>query len=643
VKIAIAAYVDNKDKERYADECNLMTYSGQCLDDRFTFIIYAHPDVAHLIDTYKNVIVVPYTPIDDEYYSTYRFARSLLFVHDNPDPIKEYDYVIKTDTDCIFSPKMNEFTFDEKIYIGKANYTFYPENVLQLEEIARTFGYSDYKKISDMHSTIICETKKIIELMSLSDKLCRQMYYYIDSPGEWHGPTLWRGHYGNNSGICSMYALEIVLSTNKHKDMLVVTDLIDAPADSERPPSDYYHYHCYHNDFIYSKFQAKFGSYKEISRQVGTSSAAYCINKYIERRDLGAIDPSVFSKPTFTELPLPESYGGPKVYYSFDKKVDKPSSVFVQISSYHDHELSATILSAIEKSSKLNKINFGVHVIYHEDNDIYIPDLKNIKLAISKAPENLGMGIGRNIAHSFYNGEDYYVQVDSHTMFDQDWDEIFIADIERYKRMGFNKPLLTSYPRNYWYEDGIIKYDQGAENHVTHISFHENPDSFRNTRVPSQTAMANDISQNIFSKSVSGGAIFTVGEFIEPNKNIFANGEEIFIAARAWTRGYDLLLPSRHVIYHLYYNHAAKGNNSHQEVKGKEHVLRDLPNNRRLAWVDYQELCANLDAISKKEIYDMFNENIIGRYHLGEDRTLEEFSIYSGLDFRSGEIIDSCS
>ena len=304
--------------------------------------------------------------------------------------------------------------------------------------------------------------------------------------------------------------------------------------------------------------------------------------------------------------------------------IGRLSSIFVQISSYHDYELSKTIYSAIEKSSGNNQINFGVHVIYHENNDIDIPQLDNVKFEISKAPNNLGMGIGRNIAHSFYSGEDYYVQVDSHTAFDQNWDEIFINDIENYRRMGFEKPLLTSYPRNYWYENGIKKFDENSEKNITNISFHENPEMFKNSRVPSQTAMAN-LDGNIFSKSVSGGAIFTVGDFIKPNTKIFANGEEIFIAARAWTNGYDLLLPSRHVIYHLYYNH------SNKEV-----------NNRRLAWYDYVEECNNLDVISKKEIYDMFTENIIGEYHLGTTRTLEEYQTYSGLNFKTGEIEDLC-
>jgi hypothetical protein len=147
---------------------------------------------------------------------------------------------------------------------------------------------------------------------------------------------------------------------------------------------------------------------------------------------------------------------------------------------------------------------------------------------------------------------------------------------------------------------------------------------FKEYRIPSQTAMFND-KGNIFSKSVSGGAIFTVGEFIEPNKSIFANGEEIFIAARAWTNGYDLLLPSRHIICHLYYDHK-----------------NPSKNNRRLAWNDYPDITDSLDKISRKEIMDTFTQNIISPQHLGSKRSLKDFEVYSGLNFETGEVLEGC-
>jgi hypothetical protein len=296
-------------------------------------------------------------------------------------------------------------------------------------------------------------------------------------------------------------------------------------------------------------------------------------------------------------------------------------SIFIQISSYHDHELPKTILNAIKMSSGKYKLNFGIHHIYHKEDDIEIPNLANVKYSISKSPNNLGMGIGRRIAHQFYNGEDYYLQIDAHSRFDPNWDKFIVSEVKRFQEIGFEKPLLTLYPKNYWYKDGIEMFDAPSDGN-TYISFHENKEMFKNTRLPSQTAMTNH--GNIFAKSVSGGSIFTVGDFVVPNDRIFANGEEIFIAARAFTRGYDILIPEHTYMSHLYYN-----------------VIEPEVNRRRLVWHDVSpDLLNVLTTVSYQEIYKMFTENLVGPEHLGSDRTLQDFEMYTGLDFTTGEVKD---
>jgi hypothetical protein len=36
----------------------------------------------------------------------------------------------------------------------------------------------------------------------------------------------------------------------------------------------------------------------------------------------------------------------------------------------------------------------------------------------------------------------------------------------------------------------------------------------------------------------------------------------------------------------------------------------------------------------------MFTKNLVGPDHLGSDRTLKDFEIYSGLNFATGEVED---
>lgn len=295
-------------------------------------------------------------------------------------------------------------------------------------------------------------------------------------------------------------------------------------------------------------------------------------------------------------------------------------SIFIQIGSYHDYELPNTIKDAIEKSSKNNFINFGIHLSYLKD-DIFIPNLSNIKIEKSRAPENIGVGISRYIANSFYNGEDYYLQVDAHTRFIENWDEIMIGCYDKYFREGCN-PVITAYPANYWYDGSSIQHDKFSNpiQNIVYDKFRFKKDDFLKTKFIHQTSVFNDPG-NIFAKSISGGSVFSSGSIasIEPNKEMFMWGEEMLMSARLFTHGYDIMLPEKQTIAHLYYNHKNK----------------DI-NNRSLVWEDFPEQSKYLTIKSNNCLFNIMSNKIIGDQELGTQRTLDDYYYYAGIDAESG-------
>lgn len=300
-------------------------------------------------------------------------------------------------------------------------------------------------------------------------------------------------------------------------------------------------------------------------------------------------------------------------------------SIFIQIAAYHDYELPKTILNAIEQASGEYKIHFGVHNSYYEPNHIHVPnitvvDTVKIRLLESQAPENIGVGASRSMANSLYDGEDYYFQIDSHSRLAKDWDINLVNCLKSYQDCGIKKPLITTYPASYYYDDCLMEVISNSYE-VTNISFHEKPD-FSDTMIPHQTAVG---SNDKCSKSVSAGSIFTIGEFhkIAVNKKMAFWGEEILIAARAFTHGYDLLLPDKQNVFHLYYAHD----------KTFQHNLR------RHVWSDWPQQHAEADAISRAEVKRILTEGVIGDQELGTDRTLEQFGEYAGLDFKTGTVL----
>jgi len=298
-------------------------------------------------------------------------------------------------------------------------------------------------------------------------------------------------------------------------------------------------------------------------------------------------------------------------------------TIFIQITCYQDNELVKTIQDAVEKSSDENHLIFGVHAIHYDDDTSWIDPIRkvhNIKIFESKAPQNIGMGVGRFFAHQFYRGEDYYFQIDAHSRFDQDWDKFLIEEIERHKANGFKKPVITQYPKPYWYEGDEEKTNTHEE--VVTQFYWKDPHRFDLYRTPMQGTIKNP-EGNIHSISVSGGCIFVEGKLLDPNQSVFADGEEIVMAARLYTHGYDLFVPSKMFMYHLYF-----GN------KGK--------NWRRTVYQDFPDETIRLEKISKEEIWIVLSgEGTTGEHRLGTERTLAEYGQFAGLDFKNGKVLDN--
>jgi hypothetical protein len=297
------------------------------------------------------------------------------------------------------------------------------------------------------------------------------------------------------------------------------------------------------------------------------------------------------------------------------------SSIFVQIPSYHDFELKRTILDCYNKSSGSHQINFGVSLVYFQKNDIDIPDHPNVKFNISMSPENIGVGMGRYLANEFYDGEDYYLQIDSHMRFEKNWDDVLIYNYKKYSSQGI-KPVISCYPGAYEYNDLTLNILNNKA-HVAYTDFIEEL-SFINNYVPHQRAIAN-LNKKVFTRSVSAASIFSSGEIasIKPNKKMFFWGEEILTAIRLYTHGFDIVLPESQNFYHLYYDHE-----------------KGMKNLRRQVSLDFPEICSNLESISQNELERIILNEVVGDQELGSKRTLKQYQDFAGIDFVGKKITE---
>ncbi len=300
----------------------------------------------------------------------------------------------------------------------------------------------------------------------------------------------------------------------------------------------------------------------------------------------------------------------------------KNDYIFISIASYRDPELLKTIRDAIDKASNPNKLRFGICWQKEAGDSLEeFSDHPNVRYIEVDWKDSKGACWARhNIQKNLYAGEDYYLQLDSHHRFDKNWDEQLIRLLNLAKQKSV-KPIIGGYATTYWpNNDTDLKNEPYRIN--TFDSFTEDGDI-----ISRPVYMANHLSNNnelVTARLLSGHFIFADGIFSQEcmyDPNYYFRGEEIVLSARAYTHGYDFYHPNKSIIWHEY-------------LRASQHKH----------WIDHSPTQGiSVDAESRnqrskerqRKLLDMEPSNIDFRqYGLGTVRTLHDYELWVGLDFK---------
>jgi hypothetical protein len=292
--------------------------------------------------------------------------------------------------------------------------------------------------------------------------------------------------------------------------------------------------------------------------------------------------------------------------------------IFVQIASYRDPELVKTIEDILDKAKKPKNLVFAIARQYADEDgfdnlDKWRKD-KRFKILDIPYAESKGACWARNKLQQLYNDEEYTLQLDSHMRFNQDWDVTLIKIIKGLQKDGYKKPLLTSYACSYEPTNDPAGRVQDPWRMVFDRFAPEGNVFFMPETIDEWKTLQKPIPARFYSAHYC----FTLGQFakeVQHNPEYYFHGEEISIAVRAYTWGYDLFHPHFPIIYHEY---TRKGKVK-QWDDDKEWVKRnDRAHylNKRLFGVDGVE----------QEGHD-------GLYGFGPVRTLRDYEKYAGIHF----------
>ena len=292
--------------------------------------------------------------------------------------------------------------------------------------------------------------------------------------------------------------------------------------------------------------------------------------------------------------------------------------IFIQIASFRDPQLSLTIKSMLENAKKPKNLVIGICNQYNKDDEFNIDEFRNdkrFKIIDVLDFESKGVCWARNQVQQLYKGEEYTLQIDSHMRFEKDWDDTLIKMVKQLQEKGFEKPLLTGYVSSFNPDNDPAERVKEPWRMVFDRFIPEGTVFFLPETLPGWQNMIEPVPARFYSAHFA----FTLGKFseeVQHDPEFYFHGEEMSIAVRAYTHGYDLFHPHKVVIWHEY---TRKGRIKQWDVD------RD--------WVNKN----NSSHKKNRKLFEMdgeVNDIDFGKYGFGTERTLREYEIYSGIRFQ---------
>ncbi len=164
--------------------------------------------------------------------------------------------------------------------------------------------------------------------------------------------------------------------------------------------------------------------------------------------------------------------------------------------------------------------------------------------------ESLGPYMARYLGAKFYRGENYYLQIDSHSEFVRNWDSKLIHMMETAEA---KKPVISTYP-----PDSGMNWKDTIGFRMCDSEFAKSQIEWQIIRLGSSMAFDSAIQQTPrYAPFVAAGFFFSWGGFLhevpfDPLLPWIFMGEEISMSARLWTSGYDIFSPTINVLNHYY-------------------------------------------------------------------------------------------
>ena len=286
-------------------------------------------------------------------------------------------------------------------------------------------------------------------------------------------------------------------------------------------------------------------------------------------------------------------------------------SIFVSIACFMDKDIINTIEDCLKKAKNPNQIVFGICLQYDKNDDFLKKYDNNPQFKIHRMDWKTAKGptYARYLISKLINNEDYFLQIDCHTRFFVNWDEIAITCL---KECNDNKSILTAFP---------VAIEN--MNNPSKCIMNKSTSKFQNLSLESIKLGSETCSNNKIEKTyyLSAACLFGPCRFVKQVKfdpiltYAYQTIEQQFYAIRLFTYGWNLYAPKQHFVA-TYYRKMDHFDSKGTRVYAPSNISRGKHSWDRVLFYYGLKDISNIEECVREDI---------NKYGFGNERSLQDF------------------